>query len=337
MHSGKSVTKICQFFLISIEQRKTSLHATANFGKIAVIGWFKFFNWSSIYFLFQKVETFSLRAAREKGNFSKQVDRLTFACRNLYWSILGHCGLVGWDFWPGFGRIRSDFFVFCIDFYYILRNCVKQLRRFFVKSKNENIIWEMLVKLYTDGDIFCVFLFNILWNILQIFMFFVGLLYTLLINNLLITTTDTYRLYIYPIHFTVTNNESVIVIIIKDRLVVWLKTIRFFIGLCVYLIGLKGFTVGEEEISDNWYFCVFVWDFRSTTSNLMNKSLIYLCVSSIFLLSVCVRRAISSHSRRSSASKSKSCFFFVCSYWLNCVFCLFLLCVDNLLLLLLDY
>lgn len=51
-------------------------------------------------------------------------------------------------------------------------------------------------------------------------MFFVGLLYTLLINNLLITTTDTYRLYIYPIHYTVTNNESVIVIIIKDRLVV---------------------------------------------------------------------------------------------------------------------
>lgn len=78
----------------------------------------------------------------------------------------------------------------------------------------------MFVKLYTDGDI------SVLFNILcceifcKFFMFFVGLLYTLLINNLLITTTDTYRLYIYPIHYTVTNNESVIVIIIKDRLVV---------------------------------------------------------------------------------------------------------------------
>lgn len=166
----------------------------------------------------------------------------------------------------------------------------------------------MFVKLYTDGDIFCV-LFNILWNILQIFMFFfVGLLYTLLINNLLITTTDTYRLYIYPIHFTVTNNESVIVIIIKDRLVVWLKTIRFFIGLCVYLIGLKGFTVGEE-ISDNWYFCVC--GIFAPLLQIWWINLWYICVSVCefyFLLFVCVRRAISSHSRRSSASKSKSCF-----------------------------
>lgn len=121
-------------FLISIEQRKTSLHATANFGDVAVIGWFKFFNWSSILFCFKKWKLFPFAA--RKGNFSKQVDRLTFACGNFFfWSILGHCGLVGRDFWPGFGRIRSDFFVFCIVFFYVLRNCVKQLRRFFVKSK----------------------------------------------------------------------------------------------------------------------------------------------------------------------------------------------------------
>lgn len=82
-------------------------------------------------------------------------------------------------------------------------------------------VWEMFFSNYTLMEIFFPAAFwQFVWNILQIFMicFLLFLLYT--INNLLITTTDTYRLYIYPIHFTVTNNESVIVIIIKDRLVV---------------------------------------------------------------------------------------------------------------------
>lgn len=141
-------------------------------------------------FLFEKWKLLSFRCAK-RIIFPLKVDRLTFASGFFSWSIaLWDCGM---GFSTRFGCTRSYFFVFCIVFY-VLRNCVKLLRRF-VKSKNENIIWEMFVKLYTDGDIFCV-LFNILWNILQIFMFFVGLLYTLLINNLLITTTDTYRLYI---------------------------------------------------------------------------------------------------------------------------------------------
>lgn len=46
------------------------------------------------------------------------------------------------------------------------------------------------------------------------------------------------------------------------------------------------------------------------------------CVCNCFCL--CETRSLTSHPRRSSASKSKSCFFFVCSYWLNCVFFLFL-------------
>lgn len=69
----------------------------------------------------------------------------------------------------------------------------------------------------------------------------------------------------------------------------------------------------------------WVWVVRSTASNFMNLWYICggVCVCDFYcLLFVCVRRAkISSHSRRSSASKSKSCFFFfVCSYWLSCVF-----------------
>lgn len=180
------------------------------------------------------------------------------------------------------------------------------------------------VKLYTDRYI--SMFFNILWNILQIFMFFVGLLYTLLINNLLITTTDTYRLYISNTVYCNkqwecnSNNNKRSAGCVSD----WKPSdfLSVCLRLCVYLIGLKGFTVGEEEISDNWYF-LWVWVVRSTASNSMNKSLIYLWVW-VLLFSlpfVCVRRAkISSHSRRSSASKSKSCFFFfVCSYWLNCV------------------
>lgn len=100
--------------------------------------------------------------------------------------------------------------------------------------------------------------FNILWNILQIFMFFVGLLYTLLINNLLITTTDTYRLYISNTVYCNkqwecnSNNNKRSAGCVSD----WKPSdfLSVCLRLCVYLIGLKGFTVGEEEISDNWYF-----------------------------------------------------------------------------------
>lgn len=120
----------------------------------------------------------------------------------------------------GASRTRFFFFVFCIVNVLFLQLCVKQLRILKVKMKTLfercyfsfcQIIhwWRYFLFLNILCEIFCKFL-----------CFFVGLLYTLLINNLLITTTDTYRLYIYPIHFTVTNNESVIVIIIKDRLVV---------------------------------------------------------------------------------------------------------------------
>lgn len=116
--------------------------------------------------------------------------------RIFFWSILGS-PTVGW--WGGiFGEFSVALDpIFCIlySFFYVLRNCVKQLRRFLLKVKMKTL-FERCLSNYTLMEIFSVFLFNILWNILQIFMFFVGLLYTLLINNLLITTTDTYRLYI---------------------------------------------------------------------------------------------------------------------------------------------
>lgn len=159
-------------------------------------------------------------------------------------------------------------------------------------------------------------------------MFFVGLLYTLLINNLLITTTDTYRLYISNTVYCNkqwecnSNNNKRSAGCVSD----WKPSdfLSVCLRLCVYLIGLKGFTVGEEEISDNWYFFASVG--CSLHSFKLDAQIFDISVSVcewVLLFSlpfVCVRRAkISSHSRRSSASKSKSCFFFVCSYWLNCV------------------
>lgn len=137
--------------------------------------------------------------------------------------------------------------------------------------------------------------FNILWNILQIFMFFNGLLYTLLINNLLITTTDTYHLYISNTVYCNkqwecnSNNNKRSAGCVCD----WKPSdfYRFFLRLCVYLIGLKGFTVGEEEISDNWYFfceCgLFAPQLQTRWTNLL-----YICecvwVSSIVFFAVCL-------------------------------------------------
>lgn len=268
------------------------------------------------FFAFRKVETFPFR-----DNFPKLIDW-------LLWQLdFDHFGTprVGGVFQQAqVIRIRFFFFVFCIDLCLFLQLC-QTIANF--KNKKESIIWEMFfVKLYTDGDI--SMFFNILWNILQIFMFFVGLLYTLLINNLLITTTDTYHLYISNTVYCNkqwecnSNNNKRSAGCVSD----WKPSdfLSVCLRLCVYLIGLKGFTVGEEEISDNWYFFVSVG--CSLHSFKLDEQIFDISVSVcewVLLFSlpfVCVRRAkISSHSRRSSASKSKSCFFFVCSYWLNCV------------------
>lgn len=92
-----------------------------------------------VFFCFKKWKLFPF-AAREKDNFSKQVDRLTFACGNFFsgqfWGTVGLRGGI-------FGQVSVAFdpiFLYFVQFFYVLRNCVKQLRRFFVKSKNENII-----------------------------------------------------------------------------------------------------------------------------------------------------------------------------------------------------
>lgn len=93
-----------------------------NFEDVAVLGWFKFFNWSSsICYSFKKWKLFPF-AAREEGQFfRKKADRLTLACENVFFrSILGsHTVRLEWDFWRVVSRIRFFFFVFCIFFFNI--------------------------------------------------------------------------------------------------------------------------------------------------------------------------------------------------------------------------
>lgn len=65
-----------------------------------------------------------------------------------------------------------------------------------------------------------------------------------------------------------------------------------------------------------------VWDFRSTASNLMNKSLIYLCECVwVLFFAVCLCETRNLFPLAEIKCKQiEKLFFFVCSYWLNCVF-----------------
>lgn len=106
-----------------------------------------------------------------------------------------HCGL--WDgifdeFWSHsilfFFCILYSFFMFCAT---VSNNCDVLLK---VKMKT---LFERCLSNYTLMEIFSVFCLTFCEIFCKFLcFFFVGLLYTLLINNLLITTTDTYRLYI---------------------------------------------------------------------------------------------------------------------------------------------
>lgn len=95
--------------------------------------------------------------------------------------------------------------------------------------------------------------------------------------------------------------------------------------LCVYLIGMKGFTVGEEEISDNWYFCVCECGIFAPQLQIWWINLWYICVWVLFF-AVCLCETRNLFPLAEIKCKQiEKLFFFVCSYWLNCVlfFCFY--------------
>lgn len=162
---------------------------------------------------------------------------------------------------------------------------------------------------------------------------------------MLITTTDTYRLYISNTFYCNkqwecnSNNNKRSAGCVSD----WKPSdfLSFCLCLCVYLFGLKGFTVGEEEISDNWYFreCGLfapqpqtLWIFDISVG---------VCVCVWFLLfAVCLRETRKNlfPLAEIKCKQIEKLFFFLCLFLLiKLCFFLSLLCVDNLLLLLLDY
>lgn len=141
---------------ISVEHRKTSLHATAIFMTslcrvVQILQLIKYFSG-----LFRKMRKLFPFAARE-GQLFPNVDRLTFACGNFGWSILG-LRTVGW--WGGiFGEFSVALDpIFCIlySFFLCFAQLCQTIAAFLLIVKMKTLV-ERCLSNYTLMEIFSVF------------------------------------------------------------------------------------------------------------------------------------------------------------------------------------